>query len=365
MMVSSSTTTRETELTQTPAKPPPTPSSTSLLSSSSSNGQKRPTSRFSSSHVCSVLGGFFALVRSGRLLPLVFSSLGRLVATYPLRTILVTLVLTVICALGFVNFATETNDTKLFTPQESEAYEDKEWVDANFQAGVMLQEYYAVGSETGQNVLTVEALMDLFAYGADVANVGKANASIPSYEEVCVRLPSTGSCFIESVLGVWNYNPNLLVQDEDIMASINGRIRAEMDEQGDSRTRRMLGGVQTTIVSGDREEIVAAGATRMKTAVSLMAVSDLLSGETDEDGDDDEGGGRRRWNSSAVDGLRNWELDVVRTSEEYTAEDNTIDVYAYSFFALDAEASATLSADLWKLMVRDANRHADCRWTRT
>ena len=351
------------DLLSSPSKSTEAPAA-APVSAASSGAMNETSCCFSCSwtKVKSACCSSFQLVYSGQLLPAFFSRVGYIVASYPLRTVCVCVLVTLLCCLGFLNFSTETSDNKLFTPQESRAYDDKKWVDSNFRSASISQDYYAIDSvdyaaanapeepeKKERNVLTRDALLALFEFGAEVLNVGKTNASVPTYDEVCVVLPSTGSCYIESILELWSYEPSAVLQDDDVLKTINTRIEEEVQETGDSRTRRLLGGVvfDEDIIGTDAGDgvpaVVSAGATKMRTLVSFSALSELF--------DDD----KKLSNSSlsARDGLVAWELAVVDSGEEFTArDDKPIDVYVDSFFALDAEANATLSADIWKLAVR-------------
>ena len=83
--------------------------------------------------------------------------LGRVVGRSPWMTIILSLIICGACLAGLANFTRESRGEKLWVPDNSQGFKDKEWVDKTFpakstQASFLLQ---------GENVLSSEKLTEV------------------------------------------------------------------------------------------------------------------------------------------------------------------------------------------------------------
>lgn len=291
------------------------------------------------------LGDCMKLVVQGTWLQILFYHLGLKVARNPRYTIILSLLFVCLCSIGFINFQSETDDNRLFTPQKSQAYDDKSFVDKYWPTTRVGQPYYAVAADNDKsNILTNERLLSLWQAGMSVITAGNNDPNATSYDEICVKIPDTNQCYIESILSVWKFDPTAIAEDEDVVQTINDAIALELESNTESRLLRLLGGIKYDDNDGDDDTdsdatIVSAAATMMTTAVTVRDISDVFN--KDESSEQE----------NPISVIQDWELQVLDLTLNYTKEDNPVDIYMDSFFALDAAATSTLSKDIWKLIV--------------
>jgi len=79
---------------------------------------------------------------------------GKFVSRYPYLVILLSIIVTAICALGFLNFRIESKANLLWIPPDSKYNEHQRWLEANFEKDTR-EEVVVFEAE---NVLTPESL---------------------------------------------------------------------------------------------------------------------------------------------------------------------------------------------------------------
>ena len=154
---------------------------------------------------------------------------------------------------------------------------------------------------------------------------------------------------------MWEYDAARILADGDVLGTLNAAIADEEAATGDSATRRLLGG----ITYDDAGAVAGARALALRTAASLGgSVGDVF----------DRSEAANATAVSRVELVRRWELAVVEATQAYTSASPDFDIYAESFFFLDREVNAAISADMWyarrEESERGVGRHAtrDLRW---
>lgn len=163
-----------------------------------------------------------------------FNKLGRLVGTYPRRTIIAAFLVTVICGAGFTQWKTENRADKLWVPQNTIAETETELYESYFSSIARFNTIIIEAKEEGGNVLTKERLLDAIKMHSKIesvsAEVEEDEDSPYMLTDLCMQGrdtcvdPSLGGvcdCFVTGILKQWNYDVDTLTNDSDYMATLN------------------------------------------------------------------------------------------------------------------------------------------------
>ncbi|CAM9184613.1 unnamed protein product, partial [Scytosiphon promiscuus] len=187
-----------------------------------------------------------------------FSRLGELVALNPGRTVLLALVGVVIGLSGVTTLETESRGDKLWVPDTSRAQDDYATYLSYFPKDGRENLVIAVPSDGGSDALSKDNLVRALELFQQVSSIAITYEGVEySFEDLCVESAEfTGTpCSVESVLGKWQYEADLLDAETDatILDTINtGSTVSELEN--------FLGGIT---LSDDGSEVVSAEALRM------------------------------------------------------------------------------------------------------
>jgi len=188
-----------------------------------------------------------------------FYKVGTFVGTKPRITIVIGIVLTVLCGGGFVNWSTENRANKLWVPQNTIAEKETEMYQTYFDSNVRFNTLTVQAASSSKNVLTKDVLlaaMDMHhAIETTESNTTEIKISVDdgddekeetnTFTTLCFRAGGACkstvngatrgdicNCLVNSILGQWNYDKELLDADEDILATINSGKKEENNELG-------------------------------------------------------------------------------------------------------------------------------------
>ena len=151
----------------------------------------------------------------------IFYRLGKNVGGKPWLTIILSLILSVLCLLGLLNFQKEGRIEKMWVPERSQALKDKVWVEARFpekfHSSVFILQH--------DNVLTVENLRKMMEIHSRIVNVTiTSNGKKLFWQDMCFRVG--GKCAMQGILELWLFNKMKLEKD-----LTNEKIRREVEKR--------------------------------------------------------------------------------------------------------------------------------------
>ena len=118
-----------------------------------------------------------------KVLEKIFYSFGYFVAQRPITVILVSLLTTLLCSIGFLNLSFETDANKIWGPDTSVYIANNKWLNDNFPQDKRLQTLIFQSSD-GENVLSPKSLQLMFKLHKKIANV---NVNNTTFETICHR----------------------------------------------------------------------------------------------------------------------------------------------------------------------------------
>jgi len=167
-----------------------------------------------------------------------FSKLGNKIANAPRKTILACIVLTALCGVGFMNWSTENRADKLWVPQNTIAETETQEFQSYYQSTSRFNDVIVRASSDSSSVLTKAALLDAmimhqfietkevkvedetYTFTSLCTKFGGSCASDNKFDGVC-------SCFILSILKMWDYDLVTLLNDDDVISTLNGYGKRE------------------------------------------------------------------------------------------------------------------------------------------
>jgi len=154
-----------------------------------------------------------------------FSRWGRFVPLHPYPVVLASLVVTVICSLGFLHFRMEHQANLLWIPVDSPYNVRQDWIDTNFRSSVR----YENMMYTSDNVLTPQALQQMYKI---YKRVGDIEVDGRRFSDMCARVPiadifqtkkrrkrqvnSTEEDYYDPWAGEYYYDYDAEVQEDEI-----------------------------------------------------------------------------------------------------------------------------------------------------
>mmetsp|Transcript_14392 Transcript_14392/g.34816 ORF Transcript_14392/g.34816 Transcript_14392/m.34816 type:complete len:1133 (-) Transcript_14392:385-3783(-) len=166
-----------------------------------------------------------------------FSVIGSWVGRNPRKTIAYSLILTVLCGLGFLRFETENRGDQLWVPQDTLGAQETEKYQSYFGGNARINTMLVQNNQKGQNVLTKELLISAMEMStaitseqSTVSEEDGGDGEAYDYVDLCVKAGGTCAdfstegvcqCLTTSILKQWNYDLATLEADEDVLATIN------------------------------------------------------------------------------------------------------------------------------------------------
>jgi len=160
-----------------------------------------------------------------------FSRIGKFVGSKPEITIVLGIVVTAACGVGFRSWTTENRPFKLWVPQNTQAEKDAFIYRQYFDSNVRFNTMTVQPKNSGENVLSKELLlvaMDMH-YAIQTGN-STTDGETNTLTSLCVNGNSCRSsgprgdicpCLVDSILSQWNYDRSILEADEDYMSTLN------------------------------------------------------------------------------------------------------------------------------------------------
>eukprot|EP00041_Stephanoeca_diplocostata_P026663 m.722167 g.722167 ORF g.722167 m.722167 type:complete len:975 (+) comp23017_c0_seq8:70-2994(+) len=118
-----------------------------------------------------------------------FKAWGTYVATHPHRVIKYSMFITMLTLLGFINFALELRNEEVFPPSGSWAHDSDDAIFDHFGEERFAQ-VLVLPKSTGENLLTVEVLREMYSIDQAIRNVSKHN-----FTDLCIKRASNTPCY--------------------------------------------------------------------------------------------------------------------------------------------------------------------------
>ncbi|KAJ1458309.1 patched [Pelagophyceae sp. CCMP2097] len=145
------------------------------------------------------------------------------VARRPWLTVVSCVAAAMLCGLGLLAAREENNAERLFTPQHTKAFRDRDWIESRFGDDASTSTLLLNRRHTDSDVLTKQALFEAFDLHDFITTTLKYDAD--NCEKVYWRLDVSDDsefvCQKESVLAYWAYNRTLLEEDEDVLGTVS------------------------------------------------------------------------------------------------------------------------------------------------
>jgi len=163
-----------------------------------------------------------------------FYRLGTYVGTNPKKTILFSIILTMICAAGFARFETENRPEKLWVPQNTQAEKETGMYQEIFPRTARFNTLI-LSAKDGGNVLSKDNLVAAMEINDKIASTDskKLEGETYNFEELCVKAGGSCAnsyvdicqCLITSILGSWDYDLESLKTDENLLETLNSNSK--------------------------------------------------------------------------------------------------------------------------------------------
>ena len=160
-----------------------------------------------------------------------FVTIAEKVVKYPFSTIALTLFCTVALAQGIWVYDEELAANKQFTPQDSRAIKEGDWVMDTFDSEASRAGIFFVSSD---NILTSENLLFMNKHHSWITTqlVTTYNNEPVSWVTQCDKRPTTGICReTPSILSLWDYNDTIINQQQD-QFTVNSQAWRVMQPSG-------------------------------------------------------------------------------------------------------------------------------------
>jgi len=155
-----------------------------------------------------------------------FYNVGFRIAMSPLKWTGGVVLFAAICGMGWSQIRIENRPERLYTPQGSQSFMDKEWTEKNFGFGSRMVSVSIVGEDPEtENVITRENLGLMFDLWEEMNEMTMTyNGTEESLETLCTKNAARTAeqqCIRQSPLAFWGYDRATFDADKDIMATIN------------------------------------------------------------------------------------------------------------------------------------------------
>jgi len=154
----------------------------------------------------------------------VFIWYGRAVARYPAVAIVLALILTGICSIGFLDWKTENDGLKLWLPKDSDFVKNTDWIRRTFPSKTRYSSILMISD----NVLTASSVKQVYRLLKEIKTIKNGSDSTPLWTKKCQKSPFQ-ACLEMSLLelyyltsqGKYDEETILNLSDEDIINKIN------------------------------------------------------------------------------------------------------------------------------------------------
>eukprot|EP00304_Pavlova_gyrans_P009322 CAMPEP_0206044282 /NCGR_PEP_ID=MMETSP1466-20131121/12225_1 /ASSEMBLY_ACC=CAM_ASM_001126 /TAXON_ID=44452 /ORGANISM="Pavlova gyrans, Strain CCMP608" /LENGTH=623 /DNA_ID=CAMNT_0053419167 /DNA_START=69 /DNA_END=1937 /DNA_ORIENTATION=+ len=184
-------------------------------------------------HACGHEGKFVPMV-----IERLYSWLGVKVARNPVRTIVLSLMLVVVCSSGLLYARFETEPEALYVPQFSEVGLQRKYVDFTFGARPQPGIFVVKAHNEGTNILTRDHMRALFELHDIIQTISVPwNGKALSFEDLCARRyfaqGQDYSCLSSSLLQLWYFHRSAFERDDNWQRTIaRAYLRSEVDFGG-------------------------------------------------------------------------------------------------------------------------------------
>lgn len=143
-----------------------------------------------------------------------FTLLGGCIVRNPRKFLFIPVLIALACGSGMINLEIESNNENLYTPQDSESFDDRAKIKATFGEQPVQGFIYAVAEEGGaQDLINQQALLDWYDTWHNVTTYKVVFRGVQDYSTICTK--KNGQCSQASVLALWDYNRSLIASKTD------------------------------------------------------------------------------------------------------------------------------------------------------
>lgn len=149
-----------------------------------------------------------------------------LVATYvaykPKKTLLLALVFVALLSTGWLRFRDEDNPEKLYAPQDTKAFRDRQWFEDRFDDAASPSNVL-IDQDSSANLLSRDSLLDLFRLFDYIKSLDAFDGKYGYDERYCqlVSWEQSNNCQKDGILALWDWNRTTFELDQDVLATIN------------------------------------------------------------------------------------------------------------------------------------------------
>ena len=142
--------------------------------------------------------------------------IAKVVTKHPRKTIATQYALTVLCCLGFANLQYDNLPERLYVPQDTEAFKDRDFVEANY-GFTPSESQILIDGKT--NLLARGPLRDLFDLHDTIMDIEAVHGKYAYDERYCYF--KDGVCQRSGILAFWDWNRTKFEADGDLVATVN------------------------------------------------------------------------------------------------------------------------------------------------
>eukprot|EP00271_Cylindrocystis_brebissonii_P010097 TRINITY_DN26195_c0_g1_i1.p1 TRINITY_DN26195_c0_g1~~TRINITY_DN26195_c0_g1_i1.p1 ORF type:complete len:914 (+),score=150.79 TRINITY_DN26195_c0_g1_i1:253-2994(+) len=190
-----------------------------------------------------------------------FGTIASFVVPRPWKTISACVLIAILLGAGIVRIDVITDSEKLYTPQGTQGFKDRDFVDANYGYQELEVVIYTTAlKRNGSNILNQASLLSLLELWtkaqAVVGTLDGSNFTLGS-SNVCYRPGGSGTpCEAVSILDFWGYSADAIRADTDLGATVSNT--SALDQLGRTISRRqVMGGFSVNNSTGVIESVDA------------------------------------------------------------------------------------------------------------
>lgn len=156
--------------------------------------------------------------RVHHLLEETFDKVGRWAGVWPFTSVALTLFFSLICSSGMIFLSTSGDYEKLWYPDDTKAWSDKQFQEKHFgkENRTELAIWVAARVDEG-GIVDKSALLDML-------DLHELFQNSSEYSQFCSRKFTGGPCEVQSVLSVWNYSRSAIEGDDDIKGTLSQEV---------------------------------------------------------------------------------------------------------------------------------------------
>lgn len=150
------------------------------------------------------------------------------VVRHPRKTIAIQYAVTVICAMGFTQLTYDNLPERLYVPQDTEAFEDRDYVEARYGFTPTAS---AIAIDGSTNLLAREPLRHLFDLHDKIMLLEREHGHVAYDERYCFL--KGGVCQRSGILAFWDWNRTKFELDDDILATVNNPTVPNLNDENE------------------------------------------------------------------------------------------------------------------------------------